>query len=188
MCTVRTSAYSFPPDACVLRMFEFPQSIDSGSHTIEWGRPRGQIERRFRFVEFDIPRARARHRAGRRVRDKVKGKRKLAAALRHIRRQELTGVDGRVRRADAAPHEEYGECGGSGGGAERGGRGAELAQPAHGYARQQALQAHRRAAEAWVYVIGICAPRTMVHNTLRVDVWYRRRYVPGCTESSEFRD
>eukprot|EP01043_Picozoa_sp_COSAG02_P054917 COSAG02_NODE_6294_length_3671_cov_32.343785_3_plen_81_part_00 len=49
-----------PPDACVLRMFEFPQSIDWGSHTIDWGRPRGQIERRFRFVEFEYLTSRAR--------------------------------------------------------------------------------------------------------------------------------
>ena len=30
-------------------------------------------------------------------------------------------------------------------------------------------------------------PRTLVHNTLRVDVWYRRRYLPECTGSTEFR-
>ena len=32
-----------------------------------------------------------------------------------------------------------------------------------------------------VDMIGFCAQRTIVHNILRVDSWYRRRYVPGCT-------
>ena len=36
----------------------------------------------------------------------------------------------------------------------------------------------------WVFVHHV----TLVHNTHRVDDWYRRRCIPGCTGSSEFRD